>query len=480
MTDTGITIQSLKDLNITGLTADSRAVKPGYLFAALPGSNEDGRAYIADAVGRGATAIIAPDGTTCDAADVQLITDTNPRKLFARVASRYFKRQPETTVAITGTNGKTSVAQFTRQLWSHAGCDAAALGTLGIVSNTAHTPGNLTTPDPVSLHKLLADIASQGIDHLAMEASSHGLDQFRLDGVQVSAAGFTNLSRDHLDYHGTMESYLKAKTRLFSEVLVPGGVAVLNADIPEYDALTGACEARGHSVMTYGYNGEAMRLIKATPVSHGQRLDVELFGKAERIVLPLAGAFQSMNSLCAAGLALATGISPDDVIDALQHLVSVPGRMDLIGTRKNGGAVYVDYAHTPDALKTALEALRPHASGKLIVVFGAGGDRDTGKRPLMGKAAAALADVVFVTDDNPRSENAIDIRQDILAACPDAYEIGNRADAIEAAVSQLSSGDVLLVAGKGHETGQIVGDKVLPFDDREISRDIIHAMDGAS
>lgn len=480
MEDTGTTMQRLKDLNITGLTADSRAVEPGFLFAALPGTHEDGRAYIADAVDRGAAAILAPDGTACDTDNVQLITDTNPRKLFARLASRYFKIQPEITVAITGTNGKTSVAQFARQIWSLSGHNAAALGTLGVVSDALQTPGNLTTPDPVSLHKLLADIAKQGIDHLALEASSHGLDQFRLDGVKVCAAAFTNLSRDHLDYHASMEAYLEAKARLFSDVLVSGGVAVLNADIEQRKFLEEVCAGRGHSVITYGLLGDSIRLIRSSPTSRGQLLDLEVFGKAERIELPLAGAFQAMNALCASGLALATGISTEDVLQSLEQLSSVPGRMELAGQRNNGAAVYVDYAHTPDALSTALEALRPHTSHKLSVVFGAGGDRDKGKRALMGKAAAGLSDNVFVTDDNPRSEDPSVIRKDVLVGCPDAYEIGNRGDAIEAALSQLASGDVLLIAGKGHETGQIVGDTVLPFNDREISRDLIKALDGAS
>lgn len=480
MEEAGTAMRRLNDLNITGLTADSRAVKPGFLFAALPGAKEDGRAYIDDAVGRGAKAILAPDGTAYESSDVQLITDANPRQLFARLASRYFKKQPEITVAITGTNGKTSVAQFTRQIWSLSGCDAAALGTLGVVSDGVHKPGSLTTPDPVSLHKLLAEIAEQGIDHLALEASSHGLDQYRLDGVRVCAAAFTNLSRDHLDYHADMAAYLTAKTRLFSEVLVPGGLAVLNADIEQRPALEKACASRGHSVITYGKLGDAIRLNRATPTGGGQLLDLEVFGKTERIHLPLAGDFQAMNALCAAGLALATGVPTTDVIRSLEHLSSVPGRMELIGQRKNGAAVYVDYAHTSDALATALSALRPHATKKLVVVFGAGGDRDTGKRPLMGQAAAEFSDIAYVTDDNPRSEDPNEIRRDILGGCPNAFEIGDRAEAIEAAVSQLEAGDVLLIAGKGHETGQIVGSTVLPFDDREIAQTIVKALDRVS
>lgn len=480
MEDTGTNMLRLKDLNITGLTADSRAVEPGFLFAALPGSHEDGRAYIADAVDRGAAAILAPDGTSCDVEAVQLITDRNPRKLFAHLASRYFKVQPEVTVAVTGTNGKTSVAQFVRQIWSLAGLEAAALGTLGIVSDALQAPGNLTTPDPVSLHKLLADIAGRGIDHLALEASSHGLDQFRLDGVRVCAAAFTNLSRDHLDYHSSMENYLKAKERLFSDVLIPGGVAVLNADVEQRDILEKTCSAQGHSVITYGYDGDSVRLLRSLPTARGQLLDLEIFGKAERIELPLAGTFQAMNALCAAGLALATGVSTNDVLQALENLSSVPGRLELVGQRDNGASVYVDYAHTPDALITTLKALRPHASSKLVVVFGAGGDRDTGKRPLMGQAAAEFADVVCVTDDNPRTEDPAKIRSSIIAECKDAIELSDRAEAIETAISQLEKGDVLLIAGKGHETGQIVGDAVLPFDDRKVAQTALKTLGEAS
>ena len=470
----------LTDLNITGLTADSQSVEPGFLFAALPGTKADGRAYIAEAVERGARTILAPDGTAIESQDVQLITNRNPRRLFAQLAAKYFIGQPDTTVAITGTNGKTSVAQFIRQIWEYAGYEAAALGTLGVVSGVGSEVGSLTTPDPVTLHRLLSDLARCGVGHLALEASSHGLDQYRLDGVKISAAAFTNLSRDHLDYHGTMGAYLAAKMRLFSEVLIPGGVAVLNADEVECSDIKDACAAQGHSVITYGRTGDAIRLINTTPVAHGQRLDLLLHGKSEQITLPLAGSFQAMNALCAAGLALATGVTPEKVLEALPQLEGIPGRLELVGSKENGATVFVDYAHTPAALTTALQALRPHTNGKLSVVFGAGGDRDLGKRPLMGEAASAAADIIYVTDDNPRSEDAARIRTEVLAGCEGAMEIGGRADAIEAAVSHLDNGDVLLIAGKGHETGQIIGDTVFPFDDREVSQSALNAVGGAS
>jgi len=470
----------LTDLNITGLTADSRAVEPGYLFAALPGSNVDGRAYISDAVDKGASAILAPDGTKVDDLDIPLITDTNPRRLFARLAAKYYKTQPEISVAVTGTNGKTSVAHFVRQIWQHAGHKAATLGTLGVTSTGADMPGSLTTPDPVSLHKTLAALATDGVDHLAMEASSHGLDQFRLDGVRVIAAGFTNLSRDHLDYHGTMEAYLAAKMRLFSEVLVPGGVAVVNADTDQSDAIAQQCKARGICVITYGRTGRAIQLLNAKPKGAGQALDVVILDKRQQIEIPLAGSFQVMNALCAAGLALATGIEAPTVVTALEHLTGVPGRLEQVGTKGADAAVFVDYAHTPDALETALTALRPHTSGRLAVVFGAGGNRDAGKRPLMGHAAATHGDQVYVTDDNPRGEDAASIRSQIMAECSAATEIADRAEAIEAAIIGLQPGDTLLIAGKGHETGQIVGDKVLPFDDRAIAAEILQQVDSAS
>lgn len=459
----------LTDIEITGLTADSRAVEPGYLFAAFPGAMTDGRRFIDDAIGRGAAAVLAPIGTDLNQDSVQLVTDSNPRQRFAKMAARFFGHQPETVVAVTGTNGKTSVSQFVHQIWTHAGRTSAAFGTLGVVSKSGSTAGTLTTPDPVSLHETLAQLDDQGIDNVAMEASSHGLDQYRLDGVKVCAAGFTNLSRDHLDYHGSMDNYFAAKLRLFTDVLSSGGVAVVNADSSESDAIIAACSLKGHRVITFGNKGDTLGLQSSRPGAGGQDLQLIVNGKAERMFLPLVGHFQAMNALCAAGLAMATGVDTDVVLDALSNLKSVPGRMDYVGSRQNGASVYVDYAHTPAALATALEALRPHTENQLAIVFGAGGDRDQGKREPMGRAATA-ADRIYVTDDNPRTESPEHIRAAVLKGCPDAIEIGDRARAVDQAVKSLTGGDVLLIAGKGHETGQIVGTKTLPFDDREVAQ----------
>ena len=457
--------------DITGLTADSRAVEPGFLFAALPGTRVDGRDFIGQAIAKGARAILAPTGTVLPAAatDVQLITDDRPRRQFARMAAAFYGKQPATIAAVTGTNGKTSTANFARQIWEKLGKSAASLGTLGI---TGPGPGMeqygaLTTPDPVALHASLAELAEAGITHLAMEASSHGLDQHRLDGVQVTAAGFTNLSRDHLDYHGTMEAYLEAKARLFDEILAPRGTAVLNADTPECEALAARAEAAGRRVMRYGAKGTDLRLDALVPQPRGLKLKLTVRGRSFDVTLPLAGAFQAANALCALGLVLADGADPDAAIGALETLVGVRGRLELVARHPNGAAVYVDYAHTPDALETVLMALRPHTRGRLVAVFGCGGDRDPGKRPVMGATVARLADLPIVTDDNPRNEDPATIRAAVMAACPGAEEIGDRAEAIRTAVAGLAPDDVLVIAGKGHETGQIVGEDVHPFDDSE-------------
>lgn len=468
---------------LSGLTADSRAVRPGFLFAALPGSKVDGRAFIGEALARGAVAVLAPTGTVLPAeagAEVALIADDRPRRRFARLAAAFHGRQPETVVAVTGTNGKTSTVSFARQLWALLGRSAASLGTLGIVAPDGETPGSLTTPDPVTLHATLADLAERGVTHLAMEASSHGLDQERLHGVRLTAAGFTNLSHDHLDYHGTMAAYLDAKARLFEEVLPPGGTAVLNLDDPAGRTLAARLAGRSVRVIGYGRAGDALTLEAATPLAAGSRLTLSVFGRRTSLDLPVVGGFQVHNALCALGLVLADpAVDRDAAVAALGRLRGVRGRLEEVARHVSGAPVFVDYAHTPDALETVLTALRPHTAGRLIVVFGCGGDRDRAKRPAMGAIAARLADRAIVTDDNPRSEEPAAIRAAILAACPGAVEIGDRRAAIAAAVESLAEGDVLVIAGKGHESGQIVGNTVHPFDDAEVARAAVAALGDA-
>ncbi|HYH36913.1 MAG TPA: UDP-N-acetylmuramoyl-L-alanyl-D-glutamate--2,6-diaminopimelate ligase [Azospirillum sp.] len=473
-----------RDIDVTGLTADSRAVEPGFVFAALPGAKADGRAFIADALARGAVAVLAPRGTTLPAGSTAaLIEDDQPRLAFARMAARFHGRQPETVVAVTGTNGKTSTVQFARQLWTALGHKAAALGTLGITGPGVDRYGSMTTPDPVTLHKVLAEVAEAGVDHLAMEASSHGLDQYRLDGVRVSAAGFTNLTRDHLDYHGSMEAYAAAKAQLFGRVLSPGGGAVLNADSPEFAALAEICTHHGHRLFGYGFAGRELTVRSVEPMPHGQRLHLTVLGRDHTVELPLVGRFQAWNALCALGLVLATGADAESEVDraveALTTLDGVKGRMQHVATHPNGAPVFVDFAHTPDALETVLTALRPHAAGKLVVVFGCGGDRDRGKRPVMAELAGRLADRVIVTDDNPRTEEPASVRAEVLAGYPAAEEIGDRHAAIRAAVRGLAPDDVLVIAGKGHEQGQIVGTEVRPFDDATEARAAVAEITGA-
>ena len=475
-------------IEVTGLTADSRRVVPGDLFAALPGRRADGRAYIAEAIEKGAVAVLAPTGTRLGdmarPADrpvtrpvtrpitrpVILVEDDEPRRRLSLMAARFHAAQPDCIAAVTGTNGKTSVADFTRQIWERLGRRAASLGTLGLIPAHPSAPASLTTPDPIELHRCLAALAGDGVRCLAMEASSHGLDQYRLDGVRIAAAAFTNLSRDHLDYHGEMGAYLAAKRRLFSELVAPGGAAVLNADDETYADLRKAGAARGLKIVSYGRAGRQLRLREARPGPGGLDLSFDLHGRPRRIALPLAGAFQAHNALAALGLALATGAEAEAAVAALGRLAGVPGRMERVAGPPSGAEVYVDYAHTPDALATVLRALRPHTRSRLWVVFGCGGDRDRGKRPQMGAIAGALADRAIVTDDNPRGEDPAAIRKEILAAVSGALEIGDRGAAIAAALAELGEGDLLVVAGKGHEPGQIVGDKVLPFDDREAVR----------
>ncbi|GAA3849148.1 UDP-N-acetylmuramoyl-L-alanyl-D-glutamate--2,6-diaminopimelate ligase [[Pseudomonas] carboxydohydrogena] len=399
-------------------------------------------------------------------AAVPVIVTSNPRRALALAAAAFYPRQPRTIAAVTGTSGKTSVAAFTRQLWDSLGYDAASLGTIGIVSRHRNVYGSLTTPDPVALHRALDELAGDGVTHLALEASSHGLDQHRLDGVRIAAAAFTNLSRDHMDYHPTVEHYLAAKMRLFTELSREGAPAVIAADHEHSAAVIAAARARRLDVMTVGRRGESIRLVETAIDGFAQIMTVEHRGQAYRLRLPLVGEFQIENALVAAGLVIATGGDAARIFAALGKLEGAKGRLELIGER-NDAPVFVDYAHKPDALMKALEALRPYAKGRLVVVFGAGGDRDAGKRPLMGAIATQYADAVIVTDDNPRSEKPAAIRAEILAAAKGAKEIGDRAEAIRSAVASLQPGDVLLIAGKGHETGQIVGDKVLPFSDHE-------------
>lgn len=473
------------DPDIRGLTADSRAIETGFLFAALPGTKLHGKVFIGDAVRRGAAALLIDDAQDLPALHreypgVPVMVDRNPRLRLARMAARLYAPPPKTIAAVTGTNGKTSVAAFTRQIWQHAGRRAASVGTLGVVGPDFERPGALTTPDPVTLHRALHDLARRQIDHVALEASSHGLDQFRLDGLEVAAAAFTNLSRDHLDYHPTMDAYLAAKARLFGELMPRGGVAVLNAEVPEFDWLVQLCRARSHRVYAYGTGVRTeLRVLAARPNASGQELDLKVFGREYTVSLPLVGRFQAMNALAALGLALATGVARDQAVKALSRLMGAPGRMQHVTSHFNGAPVFVDYAHTPDALENVLTALRPHCRGRLVVVFGAGGDRDPGKRPVMGEVTTRLADVVIVSDDNPRSEDPAAIRRAILAAAPGATEIGDRGEAIAFAVSRLGPEDLLVIAGKGHETGQIVAGVTHPFDDAEVARAAVASVQRA-
>jgi UDP-N-acetylmuramoyl-L-alanyl-D-glutamate--2,6-diaminopimelate ligase len=456
------------DPEIRGVTADSRKVKPGYLFAALPGSKIDGRSFIPIALQAGAAAVLAPEAMPGLPVPVAHAWDV--RRAYALAAGAFYAAQPRTCVAVTGTNGKTSVAAYCRQIFDRLGHKAASMGTLGVslsprAGGDQLTPPGLTTPDAADVAANLADLAQRGVTHLAMEASSHGIDQRRLDAVRLTAAGFLNLTQDHLDYHGTMGAYRASKLRLFETLLPRGRTAVLNADSDAYGAFAAASVMAGHSIMSVGEGGQGLKLIERIPTAHGQRLTIQAAGETFHTLLPLAGAYQASNALVAAGLCIAAGEDAGEVLAALEHIEGAPGRLQRIGAGPRGGEAYVDYAHTPDGLETVLKALRPHAKGRLMVVFGAGGDRDRSKRPLMGAAAAQLADLVLVTDDNPRGEDPAEIRAAILAAAPGALEVGDRREAITAAVAQLRDGDVLVVAGKGHEQGQIVGGVTHPFDD---------------
>ncbi len=462
---------------ITGLTSDSREVRAGYLFAAFPGLKQDGRQFIEEAIKKGAAAILAPEGTVINSKTVVVLEDKNPRRSFAKMAAAFFGKQMDVIVAVTGTNGKSSTVNFCRQMWQSMEHAAACLGTIGIVGPGINRPGSLTTPDPVTLHSEIAELEASGVTHLAIEASSQGLDQYRLDGLRVTAAGFTNLTRDHLDYHGTMENYLEAKLRLFREVVIPGGIAVINSDTPYSGAVRAACEKRGLRVIDYGHEAKDIRLAKQRPLADGQFVELIVFGERYELELPLVGDFQASNALCALGLVLAE--DPDNRllhmqgVYALERLQSVRGRLEFAAKHPNGAPIYVDYAHTPDGLETMLNALRPHTPKHLHVVFGCGGDRDKGKRPMMGEIATRIADKVIVTDDNPRTEDASTIRSEIMKAAPKATEIAGRRDAIRVAIRNLGPEDVLVIAGKGHEQGQIVGKEILPFDDVNEARNAV-------
>lgn len=462
---------NLRDAQVSGVTADSRAVKPGFVFFAVSGARADGLSFAAQAVANGAVAIVA-ERRPAEPLGAPLIVVHDARAALSEAAAMLHPRQPDCIAAITGTSGKTSVAAFTRQLWLALGASAASLGTIGVVAPSGEVYGSLTTPDPVTLHKLLDSMAREGVTHLAMEASSHGLDQRRLDGVRLAAAGFTNLSRDHLDYHPTVEDYLRAKLRLFDTLLPAGAPAIIDADSDVAGRVAEAARGHGAKPLMVGSRGDFLRLASSRTEGLATRLEIEHAGKTHRVLLPLAGAFQTSNALVAAGLVIATGGDAAKVLSALEHLAGAPGRLELIG-RKGEAPVFVDYAHKPDALEKAIAALRPFAPGRLIVVFGCGGDRDRGKRPIMGEIAARAADFVIVTDDNPRSEQPAEIRAEILAGMPDracVREIGDRGEAIAAGVAMLQTGDALLIAGKGHETGQIIGDRTTPFSDHAAAR----------
>ncbi|QPC92240.1 UDP-N-acetylmuramoyl-L-alanyl-D-glutamate--2,6-diaminopimelate ligase [Mesorhizobium sp. INR15] len=455
------------DTEVTGISSDSRQVEPGVVFFALAGTKADGATYAADAARRGAAAIVAGKGSALSGLPVPVLAVDDPRLALALSAASYFGKQPQTMVAVTGTSGKTSVAAFTRQIWEQAGYAAASIGTTGVVAPGRNDYGSLTTPDPVALHQLLKELADAGVTHASMEASSHGLDQRRLDGVKLAAGGFTNLGRDHMDYHPTIEDYHRAKLRLFDTLLPKGAPAVIFADDPWSAPTVRAAQAAGLAVLTVGRQGHFLKLKRVEHARHRQRAEVEADGVLYEIDLPLAGDFQISNALVSAGLAISTGTPVAKALMALEKLKGAPGRLDLVGTTANGAPVYVDYAHKPDALENVLASVRPFTTGRVVVVFGCGGDRDRGKRPIMGEIATRLADVVIVTDDNPRSEVPETIRAAILAAAPGAIEIGDRRQAIHEAVAMLHAGDTLIVAGKGHEEGQTIGAETLHFSDHE-------------
>lgn len=457
------------DPNIVGITADSRETGPGFLFAALPGVVADGASFIPQAEENGASAILAMPGVKTS---VPTIHDANPRRRLAQLAARFYPRQPETIAGITGTNGKTSTALFTAQIWAMLGEDAGSLGTLGAQSKAFSRPLVHTTPDPVRLHETLDAMTRLGVTHLAMEVSSHGLAQARADAVEFNVAAFTNITQDHLDYHESFDEYFSAKARLFDTLLKPNGTVVINMDGEGADNISEIARVRGLPTVKTGVNGRDIKLLQCTPHLSGLVLDIEIRGKKYNLDIPLIGGFQAENVLLAAGIAIASGARIDEVVPALEKIKGARGRMEH-AAEVAGAGIFVDYAHTPDAVATALQAIRPHAKGRVIAIIGAGGDRDKSKRPLMGAAACEHADMVIVTDDNPRSEKPAAIRAGVIKGCPDAQEIGDREQAIATGVASLNEGDVLLIMGKGHETGQKVGEILLPFDDAEVAQSAV-------
>ncbi len=471
-----INIKSLppnqKNFLIKGITEDSRQVKPGYLFAAIKGDKIDGNKFIDAAVRNGAVAVISSKKIYRKDPGVAYIEHKNPRQALVVVAEKFFGDQPEYITAVTGTNGKTSTVDFCRQIWTQLGIKAASIGTIGVVrgNNMVESESSMTTPGAVEMHQLLYNLKKDGVNNLAMEASSHGLQQSRLAGVKVKVGAFTNLSRDHLDYHKTMKEYFAAKMQLFSGIMAKGSIAIINADIEEFKEIQKICNARKHKIISYGKKGEDITLLKVIPTADGQEIQFSIGKKKYKTAIPVFGDFQASNLLCAIGMVMSSGISADKIVKILPKLRSVPGRMEKAGVTKRGGHIYIDYAHTPDALEKAIKNFTLHLEkgGKIHTLFGCGGDRDAGKRPIMGKIADKLSDYVIVTDDNPRTEKAASIRKQIMAACKNAEEVGDRKKAINYAVSRLKKNDILIIAGKGHEKYQIIGNKKLPFDEVKI------------
>ena len=461
------------DSEVTGFALDHRKVTRGNVFGAFKGAAVNGEDFIAAAVERGAVAVVA--SPEAEVPQVPHLADQQPRRLFAQMAAKFFAPYPETVVAVTGTNGKTSTVEMTRQMWRMAGHRSASIGTLGVTTSDDQVKTGLTTPDIVTFLSNVTGLKRMGITHLAYEASSHGLDQYRAEAVPLAAVAFTNFSRDHLDYHADMDSYFEAKMRLFEEVAEPGAAAVIWTDDPKSDAVAERAHKRGLKLLTVGRKGETIRLIEQTPTSLGQALVLEHEGKNYRLALPLIGAYQAANVMVAAALILATGGEWATTFSAMARVAPVRGRLERAVISRAGAPVYVDYAHTPDALEAAIAALRPHVEGRLITVFGAGGDRDQGKRKPMGEVASRLSDVVIVTDDNPRGEDPARIRSAILEGAPGATEVAGRKEAIAQAIAMAADGDIILLAGKGHETGQIIGagkdQRVLPFDDALVARE---------